>query len=99
MWHRGTLYLVATHEDCSGGRRVCLLKLAADRGGDGSDDGSDGGGGGGGDGDDNAVRLRQVGLPPVDRRLTPTQPPLLHPLPLTLSLKPEAWSLEPEPET
>ena len=55
MAHRGTLYLVATHEDCSGGRRVCLLKLAADRGGDGD-------GNGDGDGGDNAVRLRQVCL-------------------------------------
>ena len=57
MAHRGTLYLVATHEDCSGGRRVCLLKLAADRGGDGDGDG---------DGDDDAVRLRQVCLAAID---------------------------------
>ena len=59
MAHRGTLYLVATHEDCSGGRRVCLLKLAADRGGDRD-------GGGDGDGGDGAVRLRQVRLAAID---------------------------------
>ena len=75
MSHRGTLYLVATHEDCSGGRRVCLLKLAADRGGDGGD-GGEGGDGEGGDGDD-AVRLRQVGLAAIDRR--PSPPPYRHP--------------------
>ena len=59
MAHRGTLYLVATHEDCSGGRRVCLLKLAADRGGDGE-------GGRDGEGGDDAVRLRQVCLAVID---------------------------------
>ena len=59
MAHRGTLYLVATHEDCSGGRRVCLLKLAADRGGDCDGDG-------GGEGGDDAVRLRQVRLAAID---------------------------------
>lgn len=61
--HRGTIYLVATHEDCSGGRRVCLLKLGASRGGD-SGDGGEGGDGEGGDGDD-AVRLRQAGVWPL----------------------------------
>ena len=28
--HRGTLYLVANHEDCRGRRRLCLLRLAGD---------------------------------------------------------------------
>jgi hypothetical protein len=79
--HRGTLYLVATHEDCSGGRRVCLLKLAADRGGDGGA-GGEGGGGEGGDGDD-AVWLRQACLAAIHRR---PSPPPYPPPPLSLSL-------------
>ena len=30
--HRGTLYLLANHEDCDGRRRLCLLRLAGDAG-------------------------------------------------------------------
>ena len=28
--HRGSLYLLANHEDCHGRRRLCLLRLAGD---------------------------------------------------------------------